>query len=102
MVGSRWLHHVGSPPARQRQPRAHSSTWYVTTTSSERRSMPSSRLQTGQIIYLSTDRTLSYMKCRFYNPPNEGDLRVWGLHGHIPSVSSEHQPVRGAVVMRAR
>src|SRR5262245_39672677 len=50
MVGSRWRHHAGSPPARWRQPAAQSLTLYVSTSSSARRSTPSSNRQTGQII----------------------------------------------------
>ena len=50
MVGSRWLHHTGSPPARQRQRCPQSLKLYVSTTSSARRSTPSSNWQTGQRI----------------------------------------------------
>ena len=56
MVGSRWPHHTGSPPARQRQRCPQSLKLYVSTTSSARRSTPSSNLQAGQRISPSTIR----------------------------------------------
>ena len=56
MVGSRWPHSAGSPPPRQRQRAVHSFQLYVSTSSSARRSTPSSNWQIGQRISPSAIR----------------------------------------------
>jgi hypothetical protein len=71
-VGSKLLHSRGSPSSRQAHRNRNSSRSYVATSSSARRSMPSSRRQAGQII----------------RPPRNSSSALWP--SNIPIAAHAH------------